>query len=241
MNIRPERDYIKYVYWLTETEEGHLRQEMAERNIRIKSPKGVPCMPLDRISRIAILAPEVWNGTCARQGSWYRASAMNGLFLVISSFKLRDYEGKMAGTIKPSSFAPPRLATEKDKRLMVRDREFMAQIPADWERITERDKKVYLLWAKKMGSEENDFNFLYLSHTANHANFIKPRFFISEGKDRVPYSLDRTAHLCSSCLELFQIIGSQYGKKLVAPCPGATLFARLRPDQYLLVEKPLSQ
>jgi hypothetical protein len=25
---------------------------------------------------------------------------------------------------------------------------------------------------------------------------------------------------------------------MVAPCPGATIFARLKPDQYLQVERP---
>ena len=241
MNIKPESDYIKYVYWLTETEETHLRQEIVNQNIKIRSPKSVPCTPLDKINRISSVAPDVWNGTCARQGSWYRASDRNGLFLIVSSFKLRGYEGKMAGIIRLSGFVPPRLAAEKDKRIMVKDPEFIAQIPEAWQRIEEREKRIYLRWAARLGSEGKDFDFLYLSHSANHANFINPRFYISEGRGIVPYSLDRTAHLCSSCLELFQIIGSQHDKKLVAPCPGATLFARLRSDQYLLVEKPVSK
>jgi hypothetical protein len=82
-----------------------------------------------------------------------------------------------------------------------------------------------------------DYDFLYLSHTANHANFIKPHFFIQENQSIIPYSIDRSAHLCSCCLELFQVLGTQYQKKLVAPCPGATIFARLKPNRYLLVKK----
>jgi hypothetical protein len=39
-------------------------------------------------------------------------------------------------------------------------------------------------------------------------------------------------------VELFQVLGGDYRKKMVAPCPGATIFARLKPDRYLLVEKP---
>ncbi|MFH1351080.1 MAG: hypothetical protein ABII26_09075 [Pseudomonadota bacterium] len=100
------------------------------------------------------------------------------------------------------------------------------------------EKTLYLRWARRLGSDVEDYDALYLSHTANHANFIKPRFFIREDRDIIPYSIDRSAYLCSCCLELFQIIGERYPKKLVAPCPGATLFARLEPDRYLLVEKP---
>jgi hypothetical protein len=53
----------------------------------------------------------------------------------------------------------------------------------------------------------------------------------------IPYSIDRSAHLCSCCVELFQVLGAEFQRKLVAPCPGATIFARLKPDRYLLVEK----
>jgi len=57
-------------------------------------------------------------------------------------------------------------------------------------------------------------------HTANHANFIGPRFFIKKNGCMIPYSIDRSAHLCSSCLELFQILGKEYPKKLVALAQG---------------------
>jgi hypothetical protein len=88
-----------------------------------------------------------------------------------------------------------------------------------------------------MGQDVKDYDFLYLSHTANHANFIKPQFFIQDSEEIVPYSIDKSAHLCSCCIELFGVLGGEYKKKLVSPCPGATIFARLEPDRYLLVEK----
>jgi hypothetical protein len=92
-------------------------------------------------------------------------------------------------------------------------------------------------WARRLGADLKDYDVLHLSHTANHANFVKPRFFVRENQGIIPYSIDRSAHICSCCLELFQILGDQFPKKLVGPCPGASLFARLKPDQYLLVEK----
>jgi hypothetical protein len=38
-------------------------------------------------------------------------------------------------------------------------------------------------------------------------------------------------------VELFGVLGGEYKKKLVVPCPGATIFARLKQDRYLLVKK----
>ena len=104
--------------------------------------------------------------------------------------------------------------------------------------MSDVEKKLYVKWAQRFGSACQDFPFLYLSHTANHGNFINPHFFIEDGGSVIPYSIDRSAHLCSSCVELFNILGVQFKKKLVAPCPGASLFARLEPDAYLLVESP---
>lgn len=235
--MKKQGDYIKFVYWLTEAEEAQLRQELEALHVRIKSAKGVVCTPLDEINKISSVAPEVWDETCTRQGSWYRASDKNGLYLVVSSFELPQYENKRVAVISRSDFDPPRCAEPEEKKAMLRDRNFKRQIPAKWRSVQDIEKRIYLRWARRLGSEVEDYDFLYLSHTANHANFLKPRFFVRENQRIIPYSIDRSAHLCSSCLELFQILGSEYEKKLVAPCPGATIFARLKPDQYLLVEK----
>lgn len=236
MDNQSESSYVKYVYWLTEGEESRLRKDLRSRSIRLKSAKGIVCTPLREKDRISSVAPEVWNDTCARQGSWYRASDKNSLYLVISSFELEDIGLQKAATITQSEFDPPRLAGGAEKERMVNDPVFADRIPQDWKKIDKRDKRIYLRWAKRFGSEVNDYNFLYLSHTANHANFIKPQLFIEENRTIIPYSIDRSAHLCSCCLELFQVVGAQHPRKLVAPCPGAAIFAGLEADRYLLVE-----
>lgn len=236
MNWQAEPNYIKYVYWLTDGEEACLRKDMDNRKIKMKSARGVVCAPLRQRNKISSVAPGVWNDTCERQGSWYRASEKNGLYLVVSSYELTDYKEQMSATITRSVFDPPRLAGRGEKERMVNDPEFVNQIPSEWKKIDKKEKDAYLRWAKRFGSTADDYDFLYLSHTANHANFIKPRFFIENNGARIPYSLDRSAHICSCCLELFQVVGNQYPKKLVAPCPGAAIFARLKPDQYLMVE-----
>ena len=125
----------------------------------------------------------------------------------------------------------------EEKKEMINDLETMNVIPPKWLIVEDIEKRIYLRWARRLGSDVEDYDFLYHTHTANHANFIKPRFFINKGADIIPYSIDLSAQLCSCCLELFQVLGGEYQKKLVAPCPGATIFARLKPDRYLLVEK----
>jgi len=234
---KPNDVFIKHIYWLTKDEEARLREELALRDIEMMSAKGVVCRPLDGVDEIVSVSPEVWNQTCSRQGSWYRASDKNGLYLVISSFELEGYEDRKAATITESDFDPPRLAGPEEKKAMIDDPQFAKQIPAQWNETNDTEKKIFLRWARRLGSEARDFEDLHLSHTANHANFIRPRFFVKEKKRIIPYSIDRTAHLCSCCLELFQVLGTQHEKKLVAPCPGATIFGRRKPNRYLLVEK----
>ncbi|MCK4791029.1 MAG: hypothetical protein KAV87_45270, partial [Desulfobacteraceae bacterium] len=211
--------YIKHIYWLTKDEEERLRDELAARDIKLKSAKGIVCTPLDEINKITSVAPDVWDDTCKRQGSWYRASDKNGLYLVISSFELEDYEDQKAAVITESDFVPPRLATMGDKKALVQDELFKRRVPDDWLHPADLEKRIYLRWAKRLGSDVENYDFLYLSHTANHANFIKPQFFIKDSEEIVPYSIDKSAHLCSCCVELFGVLGGEYKKKLVAPCP----------------------
>ncbi|MBN2125019.1 MAG: hypothetical protein JW821_12045 [Deltaproteobacteria bacterium] len=236
--MRQNAEYEKHAYWLTETEEARLREELLGRGIKLKSARGVVCTPLDEINRVSSVAPAVWDETCSRQGSWYRASDKNGRYLIISSFDLPGWERHKAAVITSSDFSPPRIAENGQKKEMIEDPVFDVRVPSEWRVVDDVEKRIYLRWARRLGSDVADYDRLYLTHTANHANFIKPRFFVREGDLVVPYSIDRSAHLCSCCLELFQILGEDFSRKLVRPCPGAVIFARLKPDRYLLVEKP---
>jgi len=195
------------------------------------------CPGLDEISKVISIGPEVWDGTCHRQGSWYRESEKNGQYLIISSLELSDFESHKEAIITKSDFSPPVLATVNEMEEMVNDEEFKPLIPHDWNIISDLEKRIWIRWARRSGSDA-DWDTLFLTHTANHANFIKPRFFIEENGQKIPYSLHTSANLCSCCLELFQVIGYSYPKKLVSPCAGAVIFSRLPKDKYLLVERP---
>ncbi|MBW1816302.1 MAG: hypothetical protein JRF65_03370 [Deltaproteobacteria bacterium] len=233
-----EAPYIKHVYWLTADEEARLRENLASRGITLKSAKSIVCAPLDPISKATSVAPGVWNETCNRQGGWYRESDKNGLYLVVSPMDLPGVEDRKAAVITESDFVPPRLAGDTDRAALVADPRYQAREPEAWKTPGDVEKRIYLRWARRMGSDVEDYDDLVLSHSANHANFIHPRLFMRDENGIVPYSIDRTAHLCSCCVELFQILGEEYEKKLVAPCPGAAIFSRLKKDRYLLVERP---
>lgn len=230
--------YRKNIYWLTREEDSRLESDLKRQNIKLKRAKGIVCTPLDIINKITSVAPDVWNDTCSRQGSWYRASNKNGLYLVISSFELEQFAFRKAAVITESDFVLNKAASISEKQALVKQLHSTGRMPEQWKQVEEVEKRIYLRWARRLGSTVADYDFLYLTHTANHGNFINPEFYIETVDGVVPYSIDRSAHLCSCCVELFQVLEDPFKKKLVAPCPGATIFARLKPDGYLQVEKP---
>ena len=235
---KQNKPYQKHIYWLDANRVLALKKNLETKDIKLKYAKGIVCTPMDKINKISVVTPDVWNETCRRQGSWYRTSDKNGLYLVISAFELAGFETDRAAVITQSDFILPKPASFKEKQLLFESPQLQERMPPEWPQVEEMEKRIYLRWAKRLGSAERDYDQLYKTHTANHANFIEPEFFIESSDGIIPYSIDRSAHVCSCCVELFQILGSQFKKKLVAPCPGAVIFARLKPDRYLLVESP---
>jgi len=228
--------YVKHIYWLTREKEGQLKTILAERGIKLKSGKAVVCPGLDEISKIISVAPEVWNGTCKRQGSWYWKSRKNGLYLIISSFELEGFEPYREAVITRSNFTLPRPATREEKQEMIAKEDFKPLVPEQWYIVSDLEERLWTKWARRLGSQE-EWDMLFLTHTAAHANFINPRFYIEKDGYIIPYSIDQSANLCSCCLELFGVIAEKWKKKLVSPCAGAVIFSRLEKDRYLLVER----
>lgn len=236
--MKAPKVYEKHVYWLTREEEARLGEEFAAQGIRLKSAKGVVCTPLDEINRISSVAPEVWSDTCGRQGSWYRKSPKNGLVLIVSSFPIEGYDEKKSATITRVGFTPPSRASLEEIEAMVQDPEFIPRIPSEWSEANDFERRLQLRWARRLDETAPDYDTLFKIHTANHANFIKPRLFVRENGEDIPYSIAPSAHLCSCCLELFNVLGQENKIKYVSPCPGAVIFSRLEPDSFLCVRSP---
>ncbi len=183
--------------------------------------------------------PDSWekDSLCKRQLSWYRTSAYVGQILLISSRNLAPWGLKAATLIRDSSFRCRKFPS-REEQLTLLDREsYQSSKPDAWDRIDEQEKDRNERWLKVMGIHGKSYEELFITHCANHANFIEPEYFLEDG-ERIPYSLGKTTHICSACLEFFNIIGSKWRKKLVAPCPGAVLFAGLSPNRYYEVVQP---
>ena len=236
--MKKPRPYEKFTYWLAGSEVERLSEALLERNIRIKTAKSVVCTPLDILNKISVVKPETWNELCGRQGSWYRESDRAGLYLVVSRFDLSEFGYHLNTRIQPSRFRLPRAAAADELEQLVSSEAYRSAVPGEWSRISERERRRWLSWLAKAGIHE-PFDQLFLNHSANHANFLAPVFYLEEQGDVVPYSIAPSTHLCSCCLELYNVVGTQFTKKLVSPCLGAVTFARLEANRYLQVVQPL--
>jgi len=229
--------YKKYVYWLTGIQFHDTCSMLSKTGREVVLVSRLPGLALKSRLPIAGVPPAAWNGTCNRQGSWYRHSEKKNMFLLLSSFQLLDFDIRLQAVITESNFYPPRLASEQEKMALVEDSAFKKRLPEEWSQISSPEKRIYLKWAKRLGSNLDEFNALFLSHTANHSNFMRPLLYAEDDNGvQIPYSIDCSAHLCSCCVELFDIVGARHPKKLVAPCPGAVICTGLEPNRYLMVE-----
>ena len=134
--------------------------------------------------------------------------------------------------IRQSVFKPPSLPSEEEKANLIKRLSYKNVRPDEWEDIASQNIQERERWLKVMGLRGVKFEDLFVSHCANHANFIEPAFFKVEDGDIVPYSICKTSHVCSACMEWYNVIGRSFKKKLVVPCPGAVLFAGLITNRY---------
>ncbi len=205
---------------------------MKSGNLLHKARKAV-CVPLSGKMDMGYVPPDSWekDSLCKRQLSWYGTSRYAGKTLLISSRSLAAWGLTEETRIRGSKFRCRKFPTRTEQIALLDRESYRAAKPDAWERIDEEEKERNNRWLKVMGIHGRSYEELFITHCANHANFIEPEYYLNEGEP-IPYSLGKTTHICSACLEFFNIIGSQWKKKLVVPCPGAVLFAGLAPNRY---------
>jgi len=188
---------------------------------------------------VGYVMPLAWEGFCKRRTSWYLSSEKAGKFLVVSNGPLNLSGLENPVLIMNSDFRPERLPTSSEMSELARSRSFQQAMPQSWDKPDVVEKDFYQRWFDRYQiNEPFDFGKILLSHSANHANFIAPQFFIDLNGSKIPYSIANSNHVCSSCLEFFNILGSQWAVKYVIPCIGAVQFAKLPMDDYLKVVTP---
>lgn len=231
----------KYCYWVDESVFVRLKADLSDTGSSLYEAKRAVCVPLSSKIKIASVDPEAWDkyDLCRRQLSWYKFSPYYGMFLIISSFPLIEHGLETPHTIiEPVKFKIPEKPDEEQRKKLISQNSYQISRPDEWENIDPEDKSgLQAKWMKVMGITGMTYPELFAYHCANHANFIEPRFFINSnnGDGIIPYSIDKTKHVCSCCLELFNIIGSEFKTKLVVPCPGAVLFAGMSVNKYYQV------
>jgi len=232
-----QKDYVKYTYWLEPDQTAHFEKEIKSAGQKLKRARGVVCASLDPISRMTLIAPDVWNETCDRQGSWYRKSARYGHYLLVSPVPVQHASCTPNTVIRRSAFQSPRPATPEERACLLQSSLYLEHVPAEWPIIEAHERKRWKALFSKI-KMEMDLDFLLEIHSANHANFLDPQFYLQENGLTVPYSIDSSHRLCSCCLELYNVIGGRFRKKLVRPCLGALFFARLEADHFYEVTAP---
>lgn len=230
--------YLKYAAWLNEHQAADARSALENKGFRPVIASKAVCVPLDRRVPVGIVPPEAWRKTelCKRPLTWYWISPRAGQYLLISSEDLGPLGYPAQIRLEATSFKAPRVPDENEKRAMVSRSSYRDARPDAWENLDGEDPAKLERWMKVMGIRSMSYQDLFLTHCANHANFIEPVYFIEDPDGIVPYSIASTHFVCSACLEFFNILGSSFRRKLVAPCPGAVLFAALRPNTYLEVK-----
>jgi hypothetical protein len=228
--------YSKHCYWTDCHNLKRIRKNLDERGIELPEEAHIPCRVLGKTTEIRCVVPQAWEGFCKRRTSWYLSSEKAGKFLVVSNQPLEISGLENPILITESNFKPDRLPTSEEIVELVQSESFQKRKPQIWDKIEPIEKDVQKRWVERHGiNEPFDFDKTFMIHSANHSNFITPRFYITLNGAKVPYSISNSVHVCSSCIELFNILGGQWPVKYAVPCIGAVQFAHLSKDRYFEV------
>ena len=229
-------NYLKFCYWTDLHGLRKVRINLEEKGIDLPDEARIPCRVLRASTEVIYLAPPAWNGFCKRRTSWFRKSEMSDKFLIVSNSPMDIPDLNNPIIIMGSNFKPDRFPSSEEISQLVQSQEYQKRKPSEWDKTDPLEKDFYQRWFERNRvNEPFDFDKILLSHSANHANFIDPKFIVNMNGGKVPYSIADSLRVCSSCLEFFNILGDQWAVKYVVPCIGAVQFAHLPIDQYFEV------
>jgi len=230
-------EYKKYCYWLDLNGFRSVKKILEEKENQGTDETHLPCRVLKASTELSYVAPSAWNGFCKRRTSWYWKSDKAEKFLIVSNKPWHIPGCRDPITIVGSNFKPPRLPSQKEILELIGLDEYRKEKPMGWDRPDPIEKDFYQICFERYGATDSfDFDKILKYHSANHANFLNPKFFVILNEAKVPYSIADSIHVCSSCLEFFDILGKQWPVKYVVPCIGAVKFAGLPMNHYFEVE-----
>ena len=229
--------YRKIIYWLDPVDHGEALTELRNDKKRVYKAKRHPCQALYPRREIALVEPGVWDLQCLRQGSWYRASRRHGQTLLVTNQPLDGFTPWGDLTLEP--FHHPRIATDEDVLEILHDVRVPEILPEGWGLFTAWEVQAIQTYLAAEGIDRT-LQEVFSYYTANHLNFLFPRFFVQDGQGPViPYSIHKTALVCSACVEIFGVLGEGYPVKYLVPCPGLK-YVKPGPSEYLRVTRAVT-
>jgi hypothetical protein len=236
------KGYLKYTYFVDDDGLAEFKRWAKKQSITLVKAKNKPCEVLHHRVRAGFVSPKVWNRDCRRQGSWYRESSQAGRHLIVSQVPLEEMDEGTSLTV--SDFTPPVLPTSEELQELVSSSAYQERKPNEWEQCTQEDKLKFSMGREAIKEtlgvvphcENESFDDVFVSHCANHSNFLYPRFYVEENGHICPYSIGDTFHICSACVEFFNLAGRERAVKYVVPCPGAVTAAALPINCYIRVK-----
>lgn len=226
----------QYLYWLPAADFANARTNLESAGYALSAAVLTPCQVMKAEgNRVVYAPPEVWTRICTRQGTWYESSRRAGTIMLMSGRRLpAALEPFLDAELASTDFQPERLPGDDELQSLVDSDAYTAAKPKGWEAIGLKDAVMFKLLftlTRFWGIGENLKRY-WLSHRANHANFIARHFTTKlEGED-VPYSVSQNAGVCSSCAEFFNVVEDE-SRKLVRACPGSVIFGGAARDVYL--------
>jgi hypothetical protein len=228
-------EFVRYVCWMKKDDFDRIKDELIREGFRVSGAKRSPCETLNASgSRVFFASPEVWSRSCVRQGSWYRQSKKSGNYLLVSEQKLPSkFSQFLEAEISESDFMPGKLPTREELQRLVDSECYQRSKPDEWEAVTIKDRISFKLIFTLTGfwALWDTFEKHWLTHRANHANFLCKRFTTEIDGEEIPYSISENGGVCSACVEFFNVIG-QDSRKLVRGCPGSILSGKIKRRKY---------
>ena len=225
----------RYLYWFSKEDFVQTKSTLEAGGYHLSQALLTPCQVLRSVGKKLVYAPPaVWRRICVRQGTWYRNSDRSGKYMLMSDHRLPgEFDSFLDSEMEASEFIPDKLPSSEELESVVNSKEYQDNKPARWEDIGLIDAVMFkgLFTVTGFWRRGDNLQKHWLTHKANHANFLSHSFTVSMGNEEVPYSISENSGICSSCVEFFNIT-DQKQRKLVRACPGAAIFGGAERNIY---------
>lgn len=177
--------YRKFCYWMDRAAWTGLSGLLQRQGRDPIEETRIPCRSLRASQEIGVVFPSAWEGFCRRRTSWYWTSGKAGKVLLVSNRALDLSEIVTRVVMTESNFRPDRLPDAEEINQLIQSEIFRRRKPPLWDKIDPAERDVYQRWFERYGAKEFfDFEEIFKHHSANHANFVDPRFFATHKTGR---------------------------------------------------------